>query len=311
MLKETKARLEASVASSGHSFMATRMDARYSLEAYLSELTGGITYLDTVRKDLEMAQADWPRMLQRLEGIRAALLKKERFVVNLTGDDAVLKAAAPAVAGFVRRLPGGAGVADAEWGQVKLLEPKNEGFVVPTQVNYVGKGGRLYHPGEHVPGSAVVAARFLRTGYLWDNVRVMGGAYGGFCRFSPVSGAFSFLSYRDPNLDKTLDIYDGAAEFLQSMHLPSEELELSVIGAVGDMDNPMSPDQKGFTSLKRYLIGQTEDDRQRFREEVLSTTAADFKRFGERLAALNEDAFAAVVGSKAAFEAANAELPAA
>lgn len=73
------------------------------------------------------------------------------------------------------------------------------------------KGGALYKPGEVVPGQASVVSRFLRTGYLWDTVRVMGGAYGGFTKFSPVSGLFSCLSYRDPNLGKTLDNYDGCS----------------------------------------------------------------------------------------------------
>lgn len=73
------------------------------------------------------------------------------------------------------------------------------------------KGGRLYEPGDIVPGHAVVVSRFLRTGYLWDTVRVMGGAYGGFTKFDPVSGVFSCLSYRDPNLAKTLDNYDGCS----------------------------------------------------------------------------------------------------
>lgn len=80
-----------------------------------------------------------------------------------------------------------------------------------TQVNYVVKGGPLYQPGEVVPGHATVVSRFLRTGYLWDTVRVMGGAYGGFSKFDPVSGLFSCLSYRDPNLGKTLENYDGCS----------------------------------------------------------------------------------------------------
>lgn len=73
------------------------------------------------------------------------------------------------------------------------------------------KGGPLYQTGEIVPGHATVVSRFLRTGYLWDTVRVMGGAYGGFSKFDPVSGLFSCLSYRDPNLGKTLENYDGCS----------------------------------------------------------------------------------------------------
>jgi Zn-dependent M16 (insulinase) family peptidase len=68
-----------------------------------------------------------------------------------------------------------------------------------------------------------LALRYLRTGYLWDNVRVIGGAYGGFCNFNPTTGLFSFLSYRDPNLAKTLDTYDGTAAYLQDLHLTAGE----------------------------------------------------------------------------------------
>jgi Zn-dependent M16 (insulinase) family peptidase len=310
MLKETRARLEASVVGSGHSFAATRIEARYTLESYVGELTGGVSYLKTVKENLEMAERDWPAMLARLESMRSTLLAKGNFIVNLTGDKAVLEAAAPAVEDFLRSAPSSGNVVKANWSQsAKLLVPKNEGFAVPTQVNYVGKGGRLYQPGEHVPGSANVVSRFIRNGYLWDNVRVMGGAYGGFCKFSPVSGIFSFLSYRDPNLDKTLKIYDGAADFVSNFELTKEDLEMGIIGTIGDLDSPMSADQKGFTSLRRHLLGSTPEHRQRVRDEILATSRADFKAFGERLAALNKDSKSATIGSKAAFDAANAALP--
>merc|ERR1719271_2056504 len=95
-----------------------------------------------------------------------------------------------------------------------LLPMENEGFAVPSQVNYVVKGGQVYNPGEQVSGSASVVSRYLSLHYLWDNVRVMGGAYGGFARFSHTTGRLNYLSYRDPNLQKTLDIYDKAPQSL-------------------------------------------------------------------------------------------------
>merc|ERR1712151_488786 len=103
-------------------------------------------------------------------------------------------------------------VAEVKKEMAEMAPLKDEGFVVPTQVNYVGKAGLVYDEGETVHGSSTVVSRFLKTGYLWDRVRVMGGAYGGFCTFSPYSGFFSFLSYRDPNLSQTLDVYDAAAD---------------------------------------------------------------------------------------------------
>ncbi|CAM9808823.1 unnamed protein product, partial [Discosporangium mesarthrocarpum] len=97
--------------------------------------------------------------------------------------------------------------------------------------------------------------------------------------------------------------------YLDALDLPKEELEMSIIGTVGDMDSPMPPDAKGWTSLRRHLLGHTDSSRQRFRDEVIETTAKDFSEFGERLSKLKETGGVAVVGSKAAFEAANANLP--
>ncbi|KAG5190324.1 Metalloenzyme, LuxS/M16 peptidase-like protein [Tribonema minus] len=310
ILKEMKARLEASVVGSGHSFAATRIDSRHALEPYLNEIGGGLSSLATVKANLAAAEEDWPALLARLEELRAAIFKRDNLIINLTGDQGVLDAAEQPVRDFIASMPESASVlapaSGAGWAKEAQFSPiRNEGFIVPTQVNYVGKGGRLFEPGEKAPGSFQVVSRYLRTGYLWDNVRVMGGAYGGFCNFNPTLGLFSFLSYRDPNLAKTLDVYDACADYLGDVHLTQEELERGVIGTIGAMDAPQSADARGFTSFKRYLVGITDEQRQRVRDEVLATTKADFAAFGDRLRAFNGSARAAVVGSRAALEAAN------
>ncbi len=136
---------------------------------------------------------------------------------------------------------------------------------------------------------------------------MMGGAYGGFCTFSPYSGFFSFLSYRDPNLSKTLDVYDGAGDALiaaaEQIQNDPEILSQAIIGTIGDMDGALSPDQKGFTSLQRWLVNESPASRQKVRNEILETKPDDFKAFGERLKCLNEPSIA-VVSSQAAFGAA-------
>ena len=109
---------------------------------------------------------------------------------------------------------------------------------MPSQVNYVVKGGPILSPGEHVSGSSSVVSRFLSLHYLWDNVRVMGGAYGGFARFSETSGRFVYMSYRDPNLKATLDIYDKAPDALLGTHITNDDILQGVIGAIGDLDSP-------------------------------------------------------------------------
>jgi len=209
-----------------------------------------------------------------------------------------------------------------------LLPVENEGFIVPSQVNYVVKGGPILQPGEPITGAYSVVSRYLSTGYLWDTVRVMGGAYGGFARFGGASGRFAFLSYRDPNLVNTLKAYDQSAEAMleavkagASQSNPTANTEgaatgltkaallQAVIGTVGDMDSPMSPDAKGFTAMARYLSGETAEERQKYRDQVLDTSTADFVQFAEKLSALKSTGSVVVVGSESALNAANAELP--
>merc|ERR1711935_681833 len=181
----------------------------------------------------------------------------------------------------------------------------NEGFVVSTQVSYVGKSGLLFEEGEQSSGSSQVVSKFLRTGYHWDQVRVMGGAYGGFCTFSPYSGFFSFLSYRDPNLSKTLDVYDEAADAViaaaEQLENDPNALSQAIIGTIGDMDGALSPDQKGNAALTRWLVNESAECRQRKRDQVLDTKPEDFRAFGERLKNIKKSSIA-VVSSKSGFD---------
>ena len=323
MLRETRSRLETMVQSSGHATVQSRMRARYRVGGYIDEITGGLQYLDTVKELLKQAEEDWPSLLARLENIRNQLLKHEAvrhgMFLDITGDAKVFETVKPAVDDFLKNLPGEANgaklpnfkkeihpwVPEAKKRMAEVLPIKDEGFVVPTQVSYVGKSGVLFDDGEEVPGSAEVVARFLRTGYLWDYVRVMGGAYGGFCTFSTFSGFFSCLSYRDPNLDKTIDVYDAAADALfaaaDALEKDPEALATAIIGTIGEKDGAKSPDQKGFTALQRWLVNESPEHRQKLRDEIINTKADDFRTFAERLKNM-KDPSVAVVSSKAKFE---------
>ncbi|KAH8055484.1 metallopeptidase [Aureococcus anophagefferens] len=221
--------------------------------------------------------------------IRSKVLATARdtAVINLTGDAKALAAAKPELAPLCAKLPAAAdAAAKPDWSSLAAKAPAlNEGFAVPTQVNYVAKGGRLY------------------------GVRVIGGAYGGSCAFNPISGAFVFSSYRDPNLKATLDNYDAAAAWMDELVVDDAELTKAVVAAIGDLDGPMTPDTRGFVSLRHYLDGTTDELRQQWRDEVLAATPEDFKAFSTRLKAMMADAKSSVFASAAAFDEANAELP--
>ena len=155
---------------------------------------------------------------------------------------------------------------------------------MPTQVNYVGKGANLYRQaGYDLEGSAYVISKYLGNTWLWDRVRVSGGAYGGFCSFDNHSGMFTYLSYRDPNLKDTVANYDGAVEYLRTLEIEGDALQKAIISTIGEIDSYQLPDAKGYTAFQRHVIGISDEQRQKSRDEILSTTQEDFRRFAEFL----------------------------
>jgi hypothetical protein len=150
----------------------------------------------------------------------------------------------------------------------------------------------------------------LGTTWLWDRVRVSGGAYGGFSDFDSHSGMFTYLSYRDPNLLKTLDNYDATVDFLRDLEIGKEELTKSIIGTIGDVDSYQLPDAKGYTALMRHLLNVTDEERQERREQILGTTQKDFKNFADALETVRgADATSASVASVDAANKAREERP--
>jgi Zn-dependent M16 (insulinase) family peptidase len=137
---------------------------------------------------------------------------------------------------------------------------------------------------------------------------VQGGAYGGSSSFDPQSRILTFLSYRDPNLLKTLDAYDAAAGYLAA-GVGEQDLVRSIIGVVGTIDTHRLPDAKGFAALIFHLMGESEETRQQRREEVLGASAADFRALGAVLAEVARHGEVTVLGSETALRAANAERP--
>ena len=282
MALEERARLEQGLIPSGHRVVSGRLRARHSVAGWLGELTSGVDYLEAVRRLTERISADWDGVLADLERLHTLIVRRNSALFNLTADSQGLDAALPAASALARALPDNA-LSAAIWTPQPV--PEKEALLVPSQVNYVGAGCNLYDTGYRWHASAAVAARHLRMAWLWDQVRVQGGAYGAFCAVDRITGAVAQVSYRDPNVDKTLATYAGSAGYLQQLTLSQRDLELAIVGAIGDMDAYQLPDARGWTALSRYLAGDDDEARQRRREEVLGTTIKDFHALGEALAA--------------------------
>ncbi len=277
---EEKAGMEAGLIPGGSSFVARRLKARHSQADWVSEQAGGVEQLFFLRRLLERVETDWPAILEDIETLRQIFVRRSGMILNLTVNGERIETLRPLLRAFVGQFPDG-DVSPAPF----ALAPSegNEALLAPTQVNYVGKAANLYRLGYRYHGSIHVINNYLGTTYLWEKIRVQGGAYGGFSTFDPNTGFWAYLSYRDPNLLETLKNYDAAPQFLRKLELPEEERVRAIIGTIGDMDAYLLPDAKGWTALARYLTGITDEERQRVRDEIFSTTQVHFRTFAEVL----------------------------
>ena len=299
---KTKARKESSLIPSGHAYVRDRLRAGFSKTAWAEEQMDGIESLFFVRRLVEQVDNDWPAVLEKLEAVRAALVNRTGMVSNVTLDAANWAQVEPQFQGFLGALPATA-AAPVSWSPTPGAA--DEGLAIPAQVNYVGKGANLYDLGYEYNGSIHVITNYIRTEWLWNKVRAEGGAYGAFTSFGKQSGFFAFLSYRDPNLANTLQVYDETPDFLRRAELSEDELAMNIIGAIGDVDSYQLPDAKGYTSFIRYLTQESEESRQQMRDQILATGPEDFRAFADVLAALKDQARVVVMGSHAALSAAN------
>lgn len=302
---ESKARKEQSLVPSGHIMAATRMKARFNEAGLINELMNGISGLEFLRDLSTRIENNFDSVVADLETIRSTILSRTNLLSNVTVDRGVFKNIEPAITEMVSGLPGG----EHKSIQRKLLPfSRKEGLCIPAQVNYVAKGANVFEHGYEYSGAAHVISRYLRTGYLWDKIRVQGGAYGSFSMFDRTSGSLSFVSYRDPNLTRTLDSYDGVANYLNTLEVNSDELEKAILGGIGEIDGYMLPDAKGYTSMVRYLSNENADFRQSIREQVLGCSENDFREFAGAAQSVAEHGDIVVIGSKKTMQESGLDL---
>jgi Zn-dependent M16 (insulinase) family peptidase len=281
-----------------------RLRSQFHEAGWAAEKMSGLSYLFFVRQLAQEVEHNWPAVLRKLEQVRQALVNQNNMLCNVTLDEAAWFDFRPRLMQFLDALPAHP-VVPASW--IPDQNPGFEGLTIPAQVNYVGKGSNLYGSGYQSSGSVSVIQKYVNTTWLHERVRVQGGAYGVWFLFDHRSGVLTLLSYRDPNLLGTLDNYDGTSGFLRDLDLSDEELTKSIIGAIGDMDAYQLPDAKGYTSMTRYLTGDTDEERQRRRDEILSAGVSDFRAFADVLQKANARGLVVAMGSKEAIAAANEE----
>ncbi len=306
MVLEAKGRNERKIVPMGHQMVNMRIRAHYHQADWVRELTSGISYYLFLVGLARRVEENWEKVRADLEEVRRILVRRSAMVFNLTVDGKNRGSVEPHLHSLIASIPDTAGRCRS-W--EPELFPRFEGITIPALVNYVGKGANLLREGYRFRGSSKVIVGYLRTSWLWEKVRVQGGAYGGHCLLDRLSGSLSFVSYRDPNLLKTVENFDGSAKFLRTAGLGEDEIRRAVIGAIGELDSYMLPDTKGYVSMLRCLTGDDDQGRQKMREEILGTTERDFREFADVLERVAENGIVKVLGSRASIEAALAEKP--
>ncbi len=294
LVLEEKARFEKNLLPSGHDIVARRICADLSESGWLEEKTKGISYLFFLRRLSELIKSNWDQVYSDIIRAYEWIINRKNMLINITCPQNEFERHEKEIDEFIYAVPDSERKC-FEWKRETTMA-RPEALLIKAKVNFVGKGASLYRLGYKFHGSSLVITRYLRNTWLWDSIRVQGGAYGAHCIFDRLSGDFVFVSYRDPNIKKTIESYDKSSDFLKNIELSKRELTKAIIRTIADIDAPLLPDAKGFRSMRYYLTKDTEDVRQKMREEVLETQVQHFREFSDVLFQVKEKGIIKVMG---------------
>lgn len=294
IVAQIKARLQANLSSSGHLVAAMRSMSSFSRYAlYQDELKGIAFYRSICRIEKELSES--PKSVSdKLAAIAKKLFARNRMLISFTGNNEAYGNAKPSlekvIAGFDKMSAVG-NQAEVHFNTAK------EAFIDASQIQYVAKTGDFICEGYEYTGALRLLRIILSYDYLWINVRVKGGAYGCMNTFLR-SGESYFVSYRDPNLSDTLDVYDRIPEYIKSFSPDERDMTKYIIGTFSALDTPMNPEAKGSRSLSAYLEGITYEQIQKERNEILNAQPEDIRRLADLVEAVLKKDSICVIGNE-------------
>lgn len=293
IIAEGKSRMQAQMLSSGHSVAAGRALAYGSASGAVSEELSGIPFYRLISHLEKHFEEEKEALCSKLSRLAQMIFRPENLMIDFVGAEEGFTALTAPIEALREKLYTG----EVQEGAYRPeAVRKNEGFMTPGQVQYVCRAGNFRRRGLPYRGELRVLKVLMGYEYLWVNVRVKGGAYGCMCSFGR-SGESYFVSYRDPNLSKTIQIYEAAAEAIGAFEADERTMDQYVIGAVSDLDTPMNPSARGLNALSAYMTGMTGERLQKERDELLATTPAKIRELAEYIRAFLADDFLCVVGS--------------
>ena len=294
LVAQIKARLQANLSSSGHLVAAMRSMSSFSRYAlYQDELKGIAFYRSICHIEKELSES--PKSVSdKLAAIARKLFARNRMLISFTGNNEAYGNAKPSlekvIAGF-NKMSAVGNQAEVHFNTAK------EAFIDASQIQYVAKTGDFICEGYEYTGALRLLRIILSYDYLWINVRVKGGAYGCMNTFLR-SGESYFVSYRDPNLSDTLDVYDRIPEYIKSFSPDERDMTKYIIGTFSALDTPMNPEAKGSRSLSAYLEGITYEQIQKERNEILNAQPEDIRRLADLVEAVLKKDSICVIGNE-------------
>lgn len=296
ILGQLKSRLQASLSSVAHSVASMRAMSYFSRAAYYQDAVGGILFEQKIADLAEHFEEKKADLIAKLEELTRRIFTPERMSVSVVCEEKDFEAVGREIGQLKQALYPSEGTAVRNLPPL-VLEQKNEGFTDASKVQYVARTGNFKRHGFEYNGALRILKVIMGYDYLWINIRVKGGAYG--CMNSYMrNGDTYFVSYRDPNLEKTNEIYDGIPEYLENFTADERDMTKYIIGTVSDLDTPLNPNAKGARSMTALLQGITQEDLQRERDEVIGATEKDIRALKDMIASVLEEHNLCVIGNE-------------
>jgi hypothetical protein len=295
VLAETNSRSREYMTQAGHAVASGRALSYGSTKDAVDEELNGITQYRLTCELEEHFEERKEMLTERLTTLCKMIFRPENLMLDFTGEKEALSALEGAVAGFKSRLY----TCPVEQGSyAPAFSKKQEGFMTSGQVLYVCRAGNFKKKGLPYKGTLNVLRVMMGYEYLWVNIRVKGGAYGCMCSFYRDGGSY-FVSYRDPNLGQTIDVFEKAADFIEHYDANERTMTQYIIGAISELDIPLTASGKGRRSREYYLTGMTQEMLQTARNEVLDATPEDIRSMSAYIRAFLDDEYLCVVGNEA------------
>jgi Zn-dependent M16 (insulinase) family peptidase len=269
--------VDANIKQNGMNYAINRTAALYSNRGMFNELTSGVEYYRFITDLAENFEDRFEEIAQNLEEVALQLFNRKNAITLITCSQDELPDFLKEVNTIGEQFPMGEGILNT-WNF--SFSEMNEAILSASQVQFVVKGYDFKKAGYEWNGKLNVLSQIISTDWLQNQIRVIGGAYGGFCGFSP-NGNVYFASFRDPNLKETLDNFDATPTYLEKFEADQQTMTRYIIGTISGLDQPKTPSQKGSAAMQYFFENTTAEMLNTERREILSTTASDIREMSD------------------------------